>query len=107
MQEGELCPRSKQRMIAFGVILLGIFAISFYLLFPIIDSPKTPDWVLGPIGMLILLCFDIVWVLITRLLFRKHPKLKVFLISLGITLSASFLAWWIIEKTSLFDHMFG
>lgn len=107
MQEKKNFSLRKQDMIVFAVILLGIFVISFYLLFPVIDSPKTPDWLIGPKGLLALLGFDIIWVLVMKLLFKKHPKLKMFLISLGITLSASFLSWWIIEKTSLFDHMFG
>jgi hypothetical protein len=98
---------SKQEVIVFAIILLAAFIISFYLLFPIIDSPKTPDLLLGPIGLLLIIGFDIAWVLIMKLLLKSHPKTKMFLMLLGITLSTSFLVWWIIEKTSLFDHMFG
>jgi hypothetical protein len=107
MQEKKKFSLSTQNMIVFTVVLLGIFVISFYLLFPVIDSPKTPDWFLGPMGLLALLGFDIVWILVIKLLFKNYPKLIIFLILLGITLSASFLSWWIIEKTSLFDHIFG
>jgi len=107
MQEKENNPLGKQDMIVFAVILLGIFITSLYLLFPVIDSPKTPDWLLEPMGLLVIFGFDIVWVLAMNSLLKKHPKIKVFTILLGITLSTSFLVWWIVEKTSLFDHMLG
>ncbi|OHB62527.1 MAG: hypothetical protein A2168_01770 [Planctomycetes bacterium RBG_13_50_24] len=107
MQEKKILSLSTQDMIVFTVVLLGIFVVSFYLLFPVIDGPTTPDWLLGPMGLLALLGFDIVWSLVIKLLFKSYPKLIIFLILLVIILSASFLSWWIIEKTSLFDHMFG
>jgi 4-amino-4-deoxy-L-arabinose transferase-like glycosyltransferase len=98
---------SKQLMAVLVVMFFGIFVFSFYLLFPIINSAKMPDWVFGPIGLFVILGFDVGWVLLIRSIFKKHNILKILLIMLGITLSTSFLAWWIIEKTSLFDHMFG
>jgi len=107
MPEKEILSLSAKDLIVFTIALLGIFVVSFFLLFPVIDGPKTPDWLLGPMGLLALLGFNIVWSLVIKLLFKNYPKLIIFLILLGITLSASFLSWWIIEKTSLFDHMFG
>jgi hypothetical protein len=107
MQVKKSISLSKLDVIIFAVILFVIFIVSLYLLFPVIDSPKTPDWLLGPIGLLFIFGFDIAWILVMELLLRKSPKIRIFLILLGITLSTSFLVWWIIEKTSLFDHMFG
>jgi len=110
MQEKKSFPLSKQDMIMLimlAVVLLGIYVFSFWPLFPVMNSPKTPNWLFGPMGLLALLGFGVVWSLAMKLLFKNHPRLKIATISLGITLSAIFLSWWIIEKTSLLNHMFG
>jgi hypothetical protein len=98
---------SKFVIMIFIIMFLGIFIFSFWLLFSVMNSPIMPNWFFGPIGLLVILIFDVTWVLTMKSLFKEHIKLKIFLIFLGITLSTSVLAWWLIDKTPFLDHMFG
>lgn len=98
---------NKKVIVIFIIIFLSIFIFSFWSLFSVMNSPIIPNWFVGPIGLVLILVFDMIWVITIKSLFKKYIKLKIFLIFLGITLSTSVLAWWLIGKTSFLDHMFG
>lgn len=107
MEEIKKKSLNKSVIIIFVIVFLIIFIISFGMLFQVFNSPRMPNWFLGFKGLLAIFAFNMIWILMTKFLFKKYLKIKVFLIFLSITISASVLAWWIIGKTSIFDHIFG
>jgi hypothetical protein len=97
---------TKLDVVVFMIIFFVIFGISFYFSLPILNT-HTPLWFFGPIGFMIIIIFDIVWILIIKILFRKYKKTRILFIILGFAISTSILIWLIIERIDLFDHMFG
>ena len=97
---------TKRETVVFVIIFLGVFIISFCLMLYPLDR-HAPLWFFSSIGLSVILIFDIIWVLIMRLLFRKYKKVSFFFIFSGLAISTAILSWWIIESLSLFDHMFG
>jgi hypothetical protein len=83
------------------VILTMIFIpIIFYgamrILIKPMNSPHMPNWFFGPIGLLIVIGFDVLWLIAMRLWVFKGIKVKIFLTLLVLTLSSSIITCWIL-----------
>lgn len=85
------------------IVFLIIFVpISFYVAMRIfikpMNRPDMPYWFFGPIGPIIVIGFDVLWVIAMRILSLKSIRVKIYLTLLVFTLSASVLACWVLLK---------
>ena len=95
MQEEKPKDPSKDRDIATLVVLSLIvsFIGSFFLFEPM--NIYMPHGFLGPIGILVVLGFDISWIIFVKFYPFKESFTKTLLIWLVLTLSASVLICWV------------
>jgi len=88
------------------LIFCVIFGVTSCLIIFASGGVHSGIWFYGPIGLFFILCFNIAWVLIVRLLFKKYKKTKILFMTMGFAISTSALLVWFYDKIDI-SHMFG
>jgi len=96
-------PLSVFEIVLLAIVIPIVFCYFAKLSFRILNSPNMPSWFFGPVGLLIVLGFDVVWILLIKFLFKTHIKIKIILMLLGVTLSTAILCWWIAGVTGIMN----
>ena len=87
-------PLSVPEIIFLIMVIPTIFYVAMRILIKPMNSPDMPYWFFGLIGPLMVIGFDILWVIAMKLLFKNNIRVKIYLTLLALTLSASVLACW-------------
>ena len=94
------------RIIVFTLIFCVTFIVSFCLIIFVSGGVHSETWFYGLIGLFLILCFNIAWILIVRSLFKKCKKTKSLFMTVGFAISTSALLVWLYDKIDI-SHMFG
>ena len=78
-----LAPTAMLYVFAIPLVILPLHLIAY-------------EWFFGPLGLVVVLAFDVVWIIIMRLLLFKNRRLRKVLIWFVLTVSASVLTGWIV-----------
>ncbi len=85
--------------VVFLIILIPvIFYVAMRIFIKPMNSPDMPDWFFGPLGPLIVIGFDVLWIIGMRILPLKNMRVKIYPTLFVLTLSVSALASWALLK---------
>jgi hypothetical protein len=78
------------------IVIPVVFYVAMRTLIKPMNSPNMPSWFFGLMGPLMVIGFDIAWVIVMKVPFINNIRVKIYLTLLVLTLSASVLACWVL-----------